>query len=692
MQVKDEPVLEFIGGAKRYISIPVYQRNYDWKEKQCQRLFMDVEKIANKGIANHFIGTIVCSKSIDICDGGYSNIVLIDGQQRITSIALLLKALASKMDNNNRRAELEENYLINKFAPNEYMRLKLKPVADDNIYYQNIINGIKDDNNSNICNNYKLFLKLINECTIDAQNLYDALNHVNVVSIELGPDDDSQLIFESLNSTGLSLSKADLIRNYLLMNCRPSMQKHLYDIYWRYIERKLDDTQYISDFIKDYLTIKTGNIPKIEDVYEDFKEYAIIYKDETNKEKLLKELCKYVDFYSRFISPCFNSNNDIDDDLWQIKQLKLSTVYPVLLTVFEDCYVLNKISVNILHEVLKAFISYMTRRLICDLPSNSLNKTFAKIGRDIQDMSEDNYLDKVMDLLANLTGKSVFPRICDFHDNFVSKDFYNTNINKYVLVELEKYACNKSKSDKEATNLLSNNISIEHIMPRKLNEEWKIELGANASEIHEEFINTIGNLTLTGYNTELSNKSFADKKNIYKKTNITITGSLNDYKYWNKDTMTQRAEDLFLMAKEIWSLPQKYEMNEIGIDSNAINYDVEYNIMDDIDIKGEKPKQIQIKDKLVMIKTWKEMFIKTCEFLSDYDPNKFNKFTTDEDFCGRTGRIISSTPEALRKPYRLADNLYIEINLSAMAILSYCKLLYVHFDMQNDVSYMLNNK
>lgn len=469
MEANKIRLLEFIGSSKRTFNVPVYQRNYDWKPENCTRLFRDVEKIAlNNFQIEHFLGTVVYVTSYTTPN--FVEYILIDGQQRITSVTLLLKALYDSIADENLRDDILESYIINKRGPEE-LRIKLKPIESDSIAYESLLSSSSDLSQSNIHKNYELFTKLISESTVAPENLYMALSNIELVYIQLEKDKKSenpQLIFESLNSTGLALTQADLIRNFLLMNHSSNEQTRLYKEYWLKIEKGLTNSK-VSEFVRDYLTMKTYKISKKDYVYEEFKSYATNPELHYDEQGLLEDLLIFSDYYAKFLY--FNSANPkINYALEQFQQLRSTTVYPFLLYLFDDCYAYKKISEDELIELMNILISYIYRRQICNYPTNALNKIFANLIAELEGSPEHEYIDKLWSILIQKTSTGTFPRNKEFEVAFIQKDLYKSKIDKYTLCMLENHF------KKEQVSVTSN-ITIEHIMPQTLTPQWQIELG-----------------------------------------------------------------------------------------------------------------------------------------------------------------------------------------------------------------------
>lgn len=682
MEANKIRLLEFLGSSKRTFHIPVYQRNYDWKKEQCSRLFHDVENIAiNNFELSHFIGTVVYV--VSSTHPTYIEFVLIDGQQRITSVTLLIKALYDAMQNENMKNEIYETYLINKFAPEE-LRVKLKPIDSDCDCYRNVINGMQLNTDSNISKNYLLFKRLVFESQIAPELLYEALNNVELVYIALDANKKSenpQLIFESLNSTGLSLTQGDLIRNFLLMNHTYEEQNNLYKKYWMKIERMLTNCK-ISDFVRDYLTLKTCRIPNKDMVYADFKDY-VRSLDNIDEEGVLEELLQFSEYYSWLIL-CNSEINWLNELLLEINQMKSTVSYPALMYMFEDYFIYKKMSKEDIEDIIKLIVKYLYRRTICGYATHGLNKVFSSLIKAIDEDEDTPYKEKVYRYFMSRVGNGAFPRNEEFKISFVNRDLYKSQIDRYTLIQIEK-SLTKEAVDTHNTD----DITIEHIIPQKLTPSWQIALGSRFNEVYSKYLHTIGNLTLTGYNPELSNKSFAEKKDIYEDSNFCITRMVLEYNQWNENSVKNRAERLYKMAEKIWGVNEEVFAK---YSSDSLNYNMTYNIMDEINVTGEKPRQLVFMDMEYSVSSWKDILRELCKQLYELDDEHLIALINNKEFQGRDRKFINTSQEGMISPYAIASNLYIETNMNANTIISYCKMLVEEFELQEDVAFSLRGK
>lgn len=550
MKAQEKTLIEFLRGKHQFV-IPIYQRTYSWELKQCIKLWEDIEKIANnETIKHYFIGSIVRIEN-HLDTNEISQQIIIDGQQRITTILLLISALVLTFENKDRSKELKEDYLINQYETSE-LKYKMLLTQQDRSSLINII-----ENHSNIeldskriKENFEFFKEKI--ANINPEKIYSGIRKLTIIDITLDSEHDNpQLIFESLNSTGLELSQADLIRNYLLMGLEPTHQENLYNNYWRVMELNFGQenyTYFFNRFIRDYLTMKTGIIPNIDNVYETFKTYFINKGGVNNIDDVIKEIYKYSKY---FVNMIFKREENIKlrEAFSDLNDLKVDVIYPFLLNIYND-FDDKIISEDIFFEILNFVQSYVFRRFICGIPTNSLNKTFATLYKSID---KENYLNSLKSAFIFMDSYRRFPKDIEFIKELKEKDLYNTKNRNFWLRRFENY------DRKERVQI--EDYTIEHIMPQNINisNEWKEMLGENWKEIHENFLHTIGNLTLTGYNSELSNKPFLEKKNMkggFNSSPLKLNNSLQGVSIWNKEAIEERADILTKTMIEIWPYPK----------------------------------------------------------------------------------------------------------------------------------------
>ncbi len=663
-------LLEFIGASKRTFYIPVYQRNYDWKKIQCVTLFKDIASIAmDAGRASHFMGTIV------YVEGGstatFRAFTVIDGQQRLTTIMLLLKAIVDSSKDEELKADIYETYLTNRRCP-ETLRIKLKPMKSDAQNFQKIIdNQFEHVKESAILMNYQLFMDLIDKSDLTPEKVYEGIQKLEIVYIELNQKKENpQLIFESLNSTGLDLTQADLIRNYLLMGQEYCKQERLYNQYWTKLEQMLPDSM-ISDYVRDYLTLKTGNIPNKDDVYSSFKRYYHKLQNE-DSECFLEELTTYGKYYSWF-KFCHCPDTNINERLLQLQKLKSTVVYPFLLSIFEDFYRHHKIEEHHICLTMDVILSYVMRRLLCEMPTNVLNKVFATMAKDMERFDGLPLHEKVVSVLAGKKGKAVFPNNSTLRERLLSRNSYKFPHIKFVLEQIER---RKSKE-----TVVFDSLTIEHIMPQTLSVKWKLDLGKGAQETYEKYLHCIGNLTLSGYNSELSNGSFDEKRMLYSQSNICITKDIAKCEQWKEGEILARSEALVNDVTEIWKCPNIINNVNIEMDTRT-----EFDFTDEVNVTGRTPIELEIIGEVFSVSSWRDFLKKICEFFYEYDRQIFRSLRMHNDFQGKTMKIIDDNSANMRAPIKIAEDLYIEANRSANDILNYCKLIMEKFEGVEELS------
>lgn len=556
MEAKQSNMLAFMRGPRQYV-IPIYQRSYSWSIPQCQQLWDDIVRVAtNENIPAHFIGSVVY-----INDGIYQvsavpRLLVIDGQQRLTTISLLLTALSEWLKNSTGNAvthtQVKNYYLINNDEIGE-LRNKLILTRGDRETFFSLVDSspLPNDMSPRLMENYAFFKKCISESKLPLDEIYRGLSKLVIVDVSLDRNyDNPQLIFESLNSTGLDLSQSDLIRNYILMGLQPEHQNRLYNRYWYPIEAKFGQEEYARQFdffMRDYLTVKNdGQIPTLRDVYKAFKNYTRI--SGLSIDELVADVHAQAMIYLRFLFPENENDVLIRTLLDDIKTLKMDVAYPFLLEVFLD-FEKGLLNREAIVEILKIVESYVFRRAIVGIPTNSMNKTFATLSRTLD---KSRYLDSTRAAFLLLDSYRRFPDDDEFLLELVQKDVYNFRSRTYLLKKLENY------NRKEPVNVIE--YTIEHILPQNpsLSTEWKQMLGENWKDIQTRYLHTLGNLTLTGYNSELSDLSFIEKRNMkggFADSPIRLNQGLRNLEEWNGQSIEARAWEIGNLAKEIWIYP-----------------------------------------------------------------------------------------------------------------------------------------
>ncbi len=561
MDAKATTLLKFFEeNQNNQFVIPIYQRLYSWKKEQCEQLWDDIIKIGgNDKMNGHFIGSILY---VRVDDTHSSPLLIIDGQQRLTTITLLFIALRNHLSE-----EVEilkkfsrkkvESYLINSDKDGDKkFRLILSESDKDTLLFLIDKNKRKPSELSlKIVENFKLFEEWIRKNTDKLETIFKGLDKLIIVWIALKKEkDDSQLIFESMNSKGIELTQADLIRNYIIMETEVGKQEDFYNQYWRAMEENFKQSEkqskkqskredLFSKFVRHYLTIKTKEVPNINKVYGALKDYR--QKEGIGIEALLQDLQKYCGFFCQIVFKK-EDDKDLNKALGFLVDLERDVIYPLLLELYSD-YIDGVLSKADFIPIIALIESYICRRAVCGLGTNGLNKIFASFTKKI---NKDQYLESIKAHFLSLeTTKGKFPKDSEFKNLFITIDFYNLKEKKYFFERLENFNTKEPVNTKECT--------IEHIMPQTLTEEWERDLGGNFQAIHDKYLHTIGNLTLTGYNEKYSNNSFQEKRDMekgFKQSPLRLNQGLKES--FGEKEIEKRANDLADWALKIWTYPK----------------------------------------------------------------------------------------------------------------------------------------
>lgn len=546
--------LSIIKAPKQFV-IPIYQRTYSWQISQCQKLFEDILRISrDESVPGHFIGSIVYFQESIHTQAEVPQLLVIDGQQRLTTITLLIAAIANFIENNpveidTNSTKLRNYYLLNAEEEGD-LRFKLLLTRRDK---ETIIKILKpaplgNDVSLRVLENFEYFKKAISKENVVAA--YNGIQRLIVVDVALEKDKDNpQLIFESLNSTGLDLSQADLIRNFILMGQPIDLQTELYESYWFPMEQSFGN-EYAAKFdwfMRDYLSAKMGKIPRIGYVYEEFKNYVQGGETVRDITEVVQDIYKFSNYYVNMVLHK-EPDRDLLSAFKNISRLKVDVSYPFLLPVYND-YASETLSKTDFLEILNLVENYVFRRAICGIPTNSLNKTFGNLYKLVH---KDNYLESVEAAFQLMDSYQRFPTDTEFENEIIAKDIYSLRSRNYLLSKLENYGRREPVVVDEYT--------IEHILPQNpnLSNEWRTMLGENWKEVQEKYLHTLGNLTLTGYNSELSDRPFTEKKTMtggFNDSPIRLNDYLRSTDVWNEEHILDRAIQLAEKANKVWRAP-----------------------------------------------------------------------------------------------------------------------------------------
>lgn len=566
MKATEANLLKFLRKSPQFV-IPIYQRNYSWAEEQCRQLWLDLMRAGrDEKISAHFIGSIVYVERGLSSVTSQEALLVIDGQQRLTTSTLLVAALAKHFELNAlpelldafSAKKLRNYYLLNPDEEGErHFKLILSEADRDTLLAILQDSPLPQEISSRITGNYALFQELIAAHKGELEAICQGLAKLVIVDVSLDRSQDNpQLIFESMNSTGLELSQADLIRNYILMGLEPKLQTELYKAYWRPMERAFGQAAYVvhfDAFMRHYLTAKTGDIPNVREVYVAFKLFARGFKGETRD--LVADIHAYAAYYCAMALGT-ESDFALKQAFHDLRELRVDVAYPFLLDVYHD-YKLGRLTADEVLIIVRLVESYVFRRAICAIPTNSLNKTFAGMSRTFK---KDRYLESVQAAFLLLPSYRRFPSDEEFQREIKVRDLYNFRSRSYWLRRLENYG--------RKERVMVEDYTIEHILPQNeaLPQQWQSELGSDWQRIQQEWLHTLGNLTLTGYNSEYSDHPFAYKRDQVTDKNGNPVGfahsplklniGLGQVPAWNEAAIKARADRLSSEAAKVWGAPK----------------------------------------------------------------------------------------------------------------------------------------
>lgn len=675
---------DFIEPNKRQYAIPVYQRNYEWSAEQCKKLFDDVVT-AHKRDRKHFCGSVVYAplkseKKIDYY-------VVIDGQQRLTTIYILIKALIDKAATDEEKKNLADVlFNVDKFKRydiDDSSKLKLKPIKSDNNQLMLLMEGHSEqmDRTSGIYRNYELFCDLIQDFLndnpdMDVSNIYDGLEHLTCAEIKLDDDDDNaQEIFERINSTGVPLSLSDKIRNFVLMT--DTDQDRLYEDYWLKSEQMLTRDQ-LEGFFLDYLNFKMDGFTKESTAYDDFK--ALYVRGHYTNESMLREILHYVRQYHAFYygdkSWLSKQANQL---LGSLRNLKQTTVFLFLFSVFDD-FEVNEIDDDTLCKVLRLLLNYSVRRLICEVGSNSLRGLYKTFYGRVFNRPENkaNYYDAIVSFLLQLTSKDVIPSDAEFVTALKERNLYRKNaLCKYLLATIENQG-------KEQLKIETDTLTIEHIMPqnKNLSTAWQKMLGSDWELVRERYLHTLGNLTLTGYNSELGDLPFAEKQNLLSDQNTHVTVLYSDVKdktEWNEQSIEARAERL---SKEILRL-FAVEQPATKIDFSDPRYQL-YTVSDPHNATYKTVNYYELLGERVNVDSFALMVRSVAGKLYDLNRSVIDRMARNlEVFPAWLNPVFAYDKDAIRNAVKLKNDsdIYISTGYSAYDCICFIKALLKKYDL-----------
>ena len=681
MKGSEAMLLGFMEGANNRYVIPVYQRKYDWKIENCSQLYEDLKKIIRKKKNSHFFGSI-CSQVIP--NGSKIEFHIIDGQQRLTTVTLLLLAMSNLIkagmvhsDEQDLNEQILHRFIIAPWAKKDD-RIKLLPVRGDRDALAKLFGPVEDyDRSSNLTINYQFFYDQVLREEVTVDELYEAINKLEIISVTLDPDDDPQLIFESLNSTGLALTEGDKIRNYILMGLSPKDQERYYDDYWTKIEScTMND---VSNFVRDYLSVKNLTTPTVSNVYREFKKYA--EEAELPIETLLSDMLRYARYYERLLI-CRGGLNcrELDDCLYRLKRLEIVVTRPFFMEVFR----LNqeqKLSVKEVLQIFEITENYLFRRNICEVPTNALNKIFLNLNKEIYryDNTPADYVNKMVYALLSKKESGRFPDDNEFTEALETKAVYQMRgkYKAYLFERLENYGTIEAK---DVYTQLDNSVyTIEHIMPQHLSPAWVEALGPNAEEIHSTWLHRLANLTLTGYNPSLSNNPFNEKRDAekygYKASGLRMNQKIAQKDSWGLPELEERNAELIAYAKTIWSFPvTNFVPTEKEFDSCTLDDE-------NIDLTGRDIVKYSYQNSEQPVASWADMLEHIVKYLHQKDKSVLSSLAYSQSSSTDLTVYVDTDPDKLRSPFKVDEGLFFEKGTSTLLKISILRRLFALYNL-----------
>ncbi|GCE20907.1 DUF262 domain-containing protein [Dictyobacter kobayashii] len=637
MKASETKLQALIEGTKQYI-VPLFQRAYSWDKKEWEMLWNDLMELYDTDNPRaHFIGSIVTMPTTSVPEG-IAKYLLIDGQQRLTTIFILLALLRDKAKKNDQEElaeEINDTLLVNRYKKgSDYY--KLQPTQVDRESFHNLIHSDTKQVQDKITGAYHFFDRKLKRNDIDGESLKKVISsNVSVVSIVLEQDDDPYLVFESLNAKGRPLTQSDLVRNYFFMKIHTKEQEDIYARYWEPMQTKLGDS--LTECIRHYLMID-GAFVKQGDVYYFLKQRLL----EGEPLKHLSDLTTFATYYHKLLDPKEEPDKNIQKALQRIRRFEITTSYPFLLNCYHD-YHQNKLSANNFVKVLQILENFIIRRFVCNVTTNVLNKMFPALYIQIKSKNPTNFVDGLKSVLQT----KGYPKDSEFKLRFMDSKFYG-NGDRAVKTKLILEAIEESYNHKEQINF--EGLTIEHIMPQMLTDQWKEQLGGDYEITHELLLHTIGNLTLTKYNPELSNHSFSSKKEHFKSSHIELNRYFTDLDSWKKEDIEKRSALLTDIALSIWP----YFGNE-EIEPNEQKR-----------VTGTTPKTMNILGQRFEVQSWRDVLERTMNTIAELEPEKFglimNQFPRS---VGRDKKKFNETRE-------LSNGTFIEVQRSAKDIQRFC--------------------
>lgn len=640
MQAHENRLRQLLDSTQQYI-VPLFQRFYVWEKTYWDTLWTDLMDLIEDDDPQrtHFLGSVVVIPATDSAPG-LPRFILIDGQQRIATLLVMLTVLrdgARQADDTELAAEIEQRFLVNQFKRGDDA-YKLLLSQSDRIAFQHLIQAKTPRPDHRLCQCYDFYARKVNAPHAPDRRalLSAAMDRLALVTITLAPTDNPYLVFESLNFKGHKLTEADLIRNYLFMRIPADQQEALYQQYWSPMQDALGDdlTEYVRHFL-----MRSGAFVKQSEVYVTLKSRLA----QSDPRAALEELATFARYYAKLLAPDHEPSKTLSAALERINRLDVTTVYPFLLNVYHD-YARHAMVEAAYVEVLATLENYLVRRFVCGLATNQLNKIFPTLYAQTQQQNTTGF---VPALRQSLQTKG-YPSDAQFRAKLREVKLYGRGAleqkARFLLETLEQ-----SYQHREPVDLAS--LTIEHVMPQTLTDEWRSHLGAEWQTTHELYLHTLGNLTLTGYNSPLSNSQFADKRQQFTKSHVELNRYFKTVEHWRKEDILRRAAVLTEQALQCWPY--------FGDAAEAVA------VGDDV--TGTKPESVTVLGTTHLVKNWREVLTQTLETLVSAEPAKFAQVLE------KYPHYIAASPQGFRGPKPLGTDYFIETNLAASSIVRFCQ-------------------
>ena len=634
-ETKFQPIIE---GTKQYV-VPLFQRAYSWDKREWEMLWEDVDDLGqNEDLKSHFIGSIVTMPTTSVPEG-ITKYLLIDGQQRLTTIFILLTLLRDKareQGNENLADEIQQTMLVNPFkrGPDYY---KLLPTQVDRQAFQSLVQGDFVDQNSQIFRCYEYFKRKVGQN--DIIKLSKVLSsRFSVVSIVLDYDDNPHLVFESLNAKGRQLTQADLIRNYFFMKIHADQQEDIYSEYWLPMQTNLQEN--LTESIRHYI-MRNGTFVKQGDVYFTLKDLV----EKKDALRSLSEIATYAGYYHKLLLPNNEVSIALRSALKRLNRLEVTTAYPFLLNCYHD-YAQEHLSAADFLEIIQIIENFVVRRFVCNLPTSLYNKLFPYLYGWAKTNNPSSFVTGVR---AELQRRD-YPKDSAFRSRLIETKLYGPGERaaktKLILETLESKYNNKEQ-------VIFDNLTIEHILPQTVTDWWKQHLGEDWQADYELYVHTLGNLTLTAYNSELSNENFPKKQQQLSQSHVDLNNYFHDLDRWDREAIEIRSKALADLAISCW--PYFGDEKPALVPTNAE------------DVTGKTPQTVIILGQRMPVETWRDVLGTTLNTISDLEPERFDILATTYS------RFVSKEQDRFRRKIQLKNGYYADVSLNSKSVYRLCK-------------------